>query len=77
MALMISVTRCWRKNLPKYFRKLPKQFPQRFFLYKLICFKIAKKSPIYLGYFCKLICDQNFLKLPNLVTLLMITLSAY
>ena len=47
---------------PKCLQKFPKQCLQQF-LHEVIFFKIALKSPILLGYFCKQICCQEVSKL--------------
>ena len=59
---VVTVTRFWGKKLPKCFHKLPKKYPQRF-LHELIFFKIAQKSTIFLGYFCKQICCRELSKI--------------
>ena len=56
-----------RKSCPNVSTSCLK-YPQQF-LHYLIFFKMAQKSTIFLGYFCKQICCQELLKSPNLVTL--------
>ena len=61
LVTVISVTRCWTKELPKFPQKLPKSIHSSFS--QLWCF--FNNSPTvtkYLGYFCKKICSQELSK---------------
>ena len=43
----VSVTRCWNKKVAQLFQKFTENMPQQF-LFKIVAFKVAKKSPFWL-----------------------------
>ena len=57
-----SVTRCWSYKVAQMLRKVAQNVATAV-LHKVIFYKIAQKSPIFLGYFCKQIWCQEFLKI--------------
>ena len=63
---VFSVTRCWRKKLPKLFKSCPKSI-HSIFLYHFS--KQPKTCPSTFGLLLKDICPKNFQNSPNLVTL--------